>query len=53
MHDSQRLALLVQALQNGGSCHGFEEVAQRNHVRDRRTLYRMMERFGMDEAEKP
>lgn len=44
--DSQRLARLLHVLQDTRSCHGFEELAQRNHVRDRRTVYRWRRALG-------
>ena len=46
VHDSQRLNGLLTALQDATSCQGFEALAQRNHNRDRRTLYRWRQSFG-------
>ena len=46
MHDSQRLAGFLQALQNTNSCEGFESLAQHSRSRNRRTLYRWRRLFG-------
>lgn len=46
MHDSQRLAGLLHALQDTNCCEGFEALANHSRYRNRRTLYRWRRSFG-------
>ncbi len=46
VHETRSVTGLLQALQDVTSCEGFEDLAQRNHARDRRTLYRWRRQLG-------
>ena len=46
VHEARSVAGMLQALQDVTSCQGFEDLALRNPVRNRRTLYRWRRSLG-------